>query len=163
MSRTNLHAYTHVRDGGRCTGTRGRINVFTQGHGYMDSREYIEHDRGKRDRNAGDGDKGERETGRTSIGRRPRSAIRYIALQGVYRFTGSYQLSLLGDISMISARKRDREGKDERENLSAHSLQYIFLSVLQRRREMRYAFVSTDCKAIFLLRANLLSKKSTLH
>lgn len=91
----------------------------------MDSREYIEPDRGKRDRNAGDGDEGERETGRTSIGRRPRSAIRYIALQGVYRFTGSYQLSLLGDISMISARKRDRVEervrKRERKDLSVQS------------------------------------------
>lgn len=83
----------------------------------MDSREYIVHDRGKRDRNAGDGDEGDGETGRTSIGRRPRSAIRYIALQGVYRFTGSYQLSLLGDISMISARKRDRE--EQEKDLSA--------------------------------------------
>jgi len=106
---------------------RGRINVFTQGHGYMDSREYIEHDRGKRDRNAGDGDERGRETGRTSIGRRPRSAIRYIALQGVYRFTGSYQLSLLGDISMISARKRDREEEGERKDLFAQSPVHISL------------------------------------
>jgi len=93
----------------------------------MDSREYIEHDRGKRDRNAGDGDERGRETGRTSIGRRPRSAIRYIALQGVYRFTGSYQLSLLGDISMISARKRDREEEGERKDLFAQSPVHISL------------------------------------
>lgn len=103
-----------------------------KGTGYMDSREYIEHDRGKRDRNAGGGDEGERETGRTSIGRRPRSAIRYIALQGVYRFTGSYQLSLLGDISMISARKRDRE--KERENLFAQSPVHLFLRLSKAAR-----------------------------
>jgi len=115
-----------------------------KGTGYMDSREYIEHDRGKRDRNAGDGDEREGETGRTSIGRRPRSAIRYIALQGVYRFTGSYQLSLLGDISMISARKRDREKEDERENLSAHSLWYIFFFVFQKQHEMQYPGISSD-------------------
>lgn len=117
----------------------------------MDSREYIEHDRGKRDRNAGDGDKGERETGRTSIGRRPRSAIRYIALQGVYRFTGSYQLSLLGDISMISARKRDREGKDERENLSAHTVSgtSFFPSF---KDSAKCGTVSMDYKAIFISR-----------
>lgn len=110
-----------------------------KGTGYMDSREYIEHDRGKRDRNAGEGGRGsERETGRTSIGRRPRSAIRYIALQGVYRFTGSYQLSLLGDISMISARKRDGAAEGEREGSFCTVLRYIFLSIFQRQREMQH-------------------------
>ena len=106
-----------------------------KGTGYMDSREYIEHDREKRDRNAGDGDEREGETGRTSIGRRPRSAIRYIALQGVYRFTGSYQLSLLGDISMISARKRDREKEDEREkSFCTQSTVHLFLRLSKATR-----------------------------
>lgn len=96
---------------------KGGINVFTQGqrvHGL--SRVHRAHDREKRDRQGrGKRGGGGRESERQGIGRRPRSAIRYIALQGVYRFSGSYQLSLLGDISMISARKRQREAERERE------------------------------------------------
>lgn len=86
-----------------------------KGNGYMDSREYIERtiERNETDRGGEKG--GGRESERQGIGRRPRSAIRYIALQGVYRFSGSYQLSLLGDISMISARKRQREAEREGE------------------------------------------------
>lgn len=96
---------------------KGGINVFTQGqrvHGL--SRVHKAHDREKRDRQGWKGKEGGgrgRESERQGIGRRPRSAIRYIALRGVYRFSGSYQLSLLGDISMISARKRSTEAERE--------------------------------------------------
>lgn len=92
-----------------------------KGNGYMDSREYIERtiERNETDRGGKGKGGGGRESERQGIGRRPRSAIRYIALQGVYRFSGSYQLSLLGDISMISARKRQTEAERERGSFSS--------------------------------------------
>ena len=97
-----------------------RINVFTQGAGYMDPLGSCTERLRERligGSTAGLEEKGERLgealNDRGGIGRRPMSTIRYIALQGIYRFAGSYQLSLLGDISMISAEwERRRNGEE---------------------------------------------------